>query len=76
MRLFEKPAGGLRDNLWMGLFRQSTPSNCYIVINTQCDTKAIKARTQIRGARRNANGDLLHSETECSDTPLQRQPIR
>jgi hypothetical protein len=74
--LFEKPAGCLRDNLRMGLFAQSTASNCYAVIDAQCDTEAIEARTEIRGARRNANGNLLHSETECSDTQLQRQPIR
>jgi hypothetical protein len=49
------------------LFAQSPASNCYAVINAQCDTEAIEARTEIRGARRNANGNLLHSETQCSD---------
>ena len=60
----------------MGLFAQSTAGNGYAVINAQCDTEAIEAGTEIRGASGNANGNLLHSETECSDAELQRQPIR
>ena len=60
----------------MTLFGQSIASNVNAVINAQCDTQAIEAGTKIRGARRDANGNLLHSETECSDAPLQRQPIR
>ena len=60
----------------MELFGQSIARNCYLVINAQGDTKAIEARTEIRGARGNANGNLLHSETECSYAQLQRQPIR
>ena len=44
--------------------------------HAQRDAKAVETRTKIRGARRDANGNLLHSDTECSDAPLQRQPIR
>jgi hypothetical protein len=76
MRLFEKSAGCMGDNFRTRLFARSTASNCYNITNTQCDTKAIEARTEIRSARRNANRNLLHSETECSDAQLQRQPIR
>ena len=30
------------------------------VVDAQCDPKAIKARTEVGRARRNANGNLLH----------------
>jgi hypothetical protein len=29
-------------------------------MNSQCDPKAIEARSQVGGARRNADGGLLH----------------
>ena len=59
----------------MRLFRRLIPDNCYSVVNAQRDTKAIEAGAKIRGARRNANGNVLHSDTECSDGQRQRQPI-
>jgi len=31
----------------VGLFRNPTTSNCYVVVNAQGDTEAIETRTQI-----------------------------
>ena len=74
-RVFEEFAGCLRDDLWVALFRRLTLDNGYSVVNAQRDTKAIEAGAKIRGARRNANGNVLHSDTECSDGQRQREPI-
>jgi hypothetical protein len=46
-----------------------------VIIKAQGHPETIEPGAQIRSARRNANGNLLHSETECSDASLQRQPI-
>src|SRR5206468_7444546 len=48
-------------NNWrMKMLTRRTTDHRYIIIDAQCDTKTIKARTEVGSARRNANGYLLH----------------